>query len=31
MERSTAALGFERLHANGRYAVYRLAPPPESP
>jgi hypothetical protein len=24
-------LPFERLHANGRYAVYRLAPPPESP
>ena len=25
------ALPFERLHANARYAVYRLAPPPESP
>jgi hypothetical protein len=24
-------LPFERLHANARYAVYRLAPPPESP
>jgi hypothetical protein len=25
------ALPFERLHANTAYAVYRLAPPPESP
>jgi hypothetical protein len=24
------ALPFERLHANGRYAVYRLTSPPES-
>jgi hypothetical protein len=25
-----AALPFERLYANGRYAVYRLSPPPEA-